>query len=328
MPRPVLRQSFNLTYRKIPVLVIGREVYCDTSLILEALEHVFSDGHPSLYPVTADGRNYRPVIRGFASYWTDRPFFRVATGLIPSSVWRTHFGTDRAELIGHKLDPNKLEAKVPRNLSNLDLHLSILEPQFQSGDTWLFNTKTPSLADIALFYQLDWACDIAAGRGIANLTGGGTRDTDTEGALPVFNPSRYPAMHRWFLDMRKFLAELSSMETRREIDSSDDEWLTQIKMYEAAADAPLVPTPVQAHKELDAKNGLLPGTKVSVAPDDTGRDDPTFGTLIALSPEEVVIKPQELESKALVDGPQQLMRLFVVVASFPTISEFLTRRAD
>ncbi|KAK5283474.1 hypothetical protein LTR16_005448 [Cryomyces antarcticus] len=120
-------------------------------------------------------------------------------------------------------------------------------------------------------------------------------------------------MHRWFLDMRKFLAELSSMETRREIDSSDDEWLTQIKMYEAAADAPLVPTPVQAHEELDAKNGLLPGTKVSVAPDDTGRDDPTFGTLIALSPEEVVIKPQELESKALVDVRLHFPRLGFVV---------------
>jgi hypothetical protein len=84
-------------------------------------------------------RTNRAIIRGFASYWTDvsarissrlnsisheqRPFFRVTTGLIPSSVWRTHFGIDRSGLIGHKLDPNKLEAKIPRNLSSLDLHL-------------------------------------------------------------------------------------------------------------------------------------------------------------------------------------------------------------
>jgi hypothetical protein len=47
----------------------------------------------------------------------------MTTGLIPASVWRTDFGTDRAGLIGHKLDPVKLEAKLPRNYSNLDMHL-------------------------------------------------------------------------------------------------------------------------------------------------------------------------------------------------------------
>lgn len=52
MPRPVLRDNFHLTYRKIPVLAIGREIYCDSSIILEALEHFFpeSEGYQSLYP--------------------------------------------------------------------------------------------------------------------------------------------------------------------------------------------------------------------------------------------------------------------------------------
>ena len=78
MPRPVLKDTFGLTYRKIPVLAIGKELYCDTSLIIEALEHFFpeSEGYQTLYPRAADGRNYRPMIRGFASYWIDRPFFR------------------------------------------------------------------------------------------------------------------------------------------------------------------------------------------------------------------------------------------------------------
>jgi len=122
-----------------PMLTISPQVYCDTSLIIEVLEHLFSDDHPSIYPLAADGRTNRAIIRGFASYWTDvsacissrpslisheqRPFFRVTTGLIPSSVWHTRFGTDRAGLIGHKLNPDKLEAKIPRNLSGLDLHL-------------------------------------------------------------------------------------------------------------------------------------------------------------------------------------------------------------
>lgn len=125
-------------------------MYCDTSIIIEALEYHFEDGHQSLYSKTADGRDYRPLIRGFASYWTDvcarprapkrlkevtddkqRALFRVTTGLIPPSVWRTTFGADRANLIGHKLDAEKLGAKVSRNKSNLDLQLvSILLAYF------------------------------------------------------------------------------------------------------------------------------------------------------------------------------------------------------
>lgn len=52
MPRPLLRENFHLTYRKIPVLAIGKEIYCDSSIILEALEHFFpeSEGYQSLYP--------------------------------------------------------------------------------------------------------------------------------------------------------------------------------------------------------------------------------------------------------------------------------------
>jgi hypothetical protein len=118
------------------------QMYCDTALIIEALEHYFADGYRSLYPKTADGRDYRPIIRGFASYWTDvcqpsrfnclwscaddnvqRPFFRATTGLIPQAVWNTSFGVDRANLIGHQLDAEKLGAKVPRNKSNLDMQL-------------------------------------------------------------------------------------------------------------------------------------------------------------------------------------------------------------
>ena len=72
MPRPVLRNTFNLTYRKISVLALGREVYYDTSIILEALEHSFpAPAHPSLYPQATDDRDYRALMRGFAPHWTN-----------------------------------------------------------------------------------------------------------------------------------------------------------------------------------------------------------------------------------------------------------------
>ena len=72
MPRPVLRNTFNLTYRKISVLALGREVYYDTSVILEAPEHSFlALAHPSLYPQATNDRDYRVLMRELAPHWTD-----------------------------------------------------------------------------------------------------------------------------------------------------------------------------------------------------------------------------------------------------------------
>ncbi|GAB1741570.1 hypothetical protein NU219Hw_g6796t1 [Hortaea werneckii] len=302
MPRPLLKDTFGLTYRKIPVLAIGKEVYCDTSIIIEALEHFFpeSEGYQTLYPTATDGRDYRPMIRGFASYWTDRPLFRVTTGLIPSSVWRTRFGEDRAELIGHKLDPEKLEKKVPENLSRLDMQLSILEPLFANEDTpWIFSASSPSLADISVFYQLSWGSDIAAGRLINNLTGGDTSDTETVGATSVFNAKRYPALFTWYTTFQRYIENLPSTETK---DPDFSEILEQIKQSPSLGKKSLLlPTPRSSHAELDAKTGLKEGTVVTVAPDDTGRADPTIGTLVIMSPEETVIKPQPLDKAAEVD---------------------------
>ncbi|EME46511.1 hypothetical protein DOTSEDRAFT_126826 [Dothistroma septosporum NZE10] len=314
MPRPALRDNFHLTYRKIPVLAFGRDVYCDTSLISEALEHFFppSEGYQSIYPRARDGSNYRSMMRGFASYWVDRPYFRATCGLMPASIWRSSFGDDRAGLIGHKLNPDKLERKLPENLSKLDMHLSILEPMLaESEGPWLFSTATPSLADIALYYQTLWGTDIAAGRYIENITMGQTPDETNEGAASVFNQERYPGVLSWFQRMQHYFDELQSVEDQV---TKLESVLEQMKQSPALGPKSLLlPTPRAAHAELDRKNGLHRDALVSVAPDDTGKDDPTIGTLVALSPEEVVIQPQALESPASVETRIHFPRLGFVV---------------
>lgn len=274
LPRPLLTKTFGLTYRKIPVLAIGRDLYCDSSLIAEALEHFFpeAEGYGTLYPRTTDGPSYRALVRGMSSYWTDRALFRVTTGLIPASVWRTRFGEDRAELIGHKIDPEKLERKVPENLSRLDMQLSILEPLFaEEGKTWMFSTPSPGLADLSVYYQLSWGSDIAAGRLINNLTGGGTDDMSTAGAESVFNAQRYPALFTWYRRLQRYLTNLSDCEDK------DPEWsgmLEQIKKSpQLGKRSLLLPTPRSSLAELDKKCGLTEGAVLSVTPDDTGRDE-------------------------------------------------------
>ena len=315
MPRPVLRDTFNLTYRKIPVLALGRELYCDTSIVVEALEHYFpeSAGYQSVYPTATDGRNYKPLMKGFASYWIDRPFFRATCGLMPTRVWRSAFGQDRAGLIGHKLDPDKLEKKISESMSRLDMHLSMLEPMLASNQPdkpWVFSTATPSLADVAAYTQLEWGTEVARGRLIHNLTAGDAEDFDAEGAAPIFNEHRYPGILAWFRTMKRYLDKLPSTEDR---DPTFSDVLERIKNSTMLDESLLLPTSQPSHKELDEQCGLIKGTLVSVAPDDTGKDDPTIGRLVALSPEEVVIEPIALDKPAEVKTRVHFPRLGFVI---------------
>ncbi|KAF2708710.1 hypothetical protein K504DRAFT_381221 [Pleomassaria siparia CBS 279.74] len=310
LPRPVLTSTFALPYRKIPVLAIGRQIYCDTSLIIEALEHYFpvSAGWGTVYPkfVRVDDEEwvYKGLARGFASFWVDRPLFRTTTGLVPSSVWYSPFGTDRSQLIGHTLSPSKLAAKVPANLSYLDLHLSLLEPTLKSG-TWVIPTPAPSLADLSLYYQLRWGTDIAQGKGVYNLTGGNVEEGGEDVVSQVWNEQRYPGTWKWFHAFEAHIASLPDLETT--VPESDTSWISALQKSEPLPDhLLLVPAAVEGNSKLDTQRGLVPGVAVSVAPDDTGRDDPTLGTLVKIGVEEVVIKTK---NKGEVDVRIHLPRL-------------------
>jgi glutathione S-transferase len=309
LPRPLITRTFGVTYRKIPILAIGREIYCDTSLIIEALEHFFptSAGYGTVYPKFPglDEWSYKGLVRGFASFWTDKPFFRTTTGLIPPTVWSTHFGTDRAQLIGHQLDPEKLGAKIPQNLANLDMHLAMLEPTFKTKGKWAIPTPTPSLADVSLYYQLRWGIDIGSGRGIYNLSGGGTKDEQKEDVTArIFNEQRYPGLWSWFHAFEAYMNSLPDLQS-----TNPDGWLDAVKRSEPLSDEKLlVPTAVDG--PTDVQRDLVRGASVSIAPDDTGRDNPTLGTLVKIGVEEVVIKSHE---KAEVDVRVHFPRLGFVV---------------
>jgi hypothetical protein len=223
--------------------------------------------------------------------WHQKPLFRTTTGLIPSTVWSSPFGIDRGQLIGHALSPAKLAAKIPNNLSTLDLHLSLLEPTLKSS-TWAIPTKTPSLADLSLYYQLRWGVDISQGKGIYNLTGGSVQEAGEDVVSTVFNEERYPGVWTWFHAFEAHIASLPDLETT--LSPSDPAWKTSLQNSTSLPDdLLLVPAAADQHPRLDVQRGLVPGVTVSIAPDDTGRDDPTVGVLVKIGVEEVVIKPSE-----------------------------------
>jgi uncharacterized protein YozE (UPF0346 family) len=184
----------------------------------------------------------------------------------------------------------------------------MLEPIFRS-DVWALPTKLPSLADVSLYYQLRWGIDIAAGRGIHNLTGGGTKDTGDDVAGQVFDQTRYPGLWRWFHAFETYIDTLPDMQST--LQESDTQWKQCLREAPLLGDEELlVSAAVEQHYSLDIQNGLIPGVSVSIAPDDTGRDNPTVGTLVKIGAEEVVITPKE---KAQLDVRVHFPRLGFVV---------------
>lgn len=161
---------------------------------------------------------------------------------------------------------------MPENLSRLDLQLSLFEPLFAETDgPWIFSTKTPSLADISIYYQLLWGEHISSGR-YSNHISEGEIQNDAPGEVmsEIFNAERYPAVMTWYRRMRAYFDELPSTEKQSDIEQVLDE------MKKSPALGPkslLLPTPRSAHAELSAKTGLKEGALVSVVPDDTGRDE-------------------------------------------------------
>ena len=81
MPRPDL-EALGINYRRIPLLSIGRSVYCDTRLILEKLETMFED-KPRL---SASDPYQRGVERLLESWTIDGGIFNRAGQVLPSTV--------------------------------------------------------------------------------------------------------------------------------------------------------------------------------------------------------------------------------------------------
>ena len=153
--------------------------------------------------------------------------------------------------------------------------------------------------------------DIGAGRGVGDLSGGGARDMDGDEDVVglVFNGERYPGLMRWFERFEEYVKGLA--DTQVTVKESDMQWKEALRRTPLLKDEELlVPTAVAPHEVLDARRGMVPGVGGSGVPDDTGRGNPTKGTLIKIGSEEVVIKPDE---KAELDVRIHFPRLGFIV---------------
>jgi glutathione S-transferase len=147
MPKPELT-ALTGGYRRIPVMQIGADVYCDSQIILRELERRFPE--PSLF-VGGD----RALGWGLG-LWTDRTFFQAAVAVIFGSAGDAvdeAFKKDREALSGRPFDTEAMKAAVPPMKEQLRAHLDWLETQLGDGRTFLMG-DAPGLADVNAYYNL------------------------------------------------------------------------------------------------------------------------------------------------------------------------------
>ncbi|EXJ70022.1 uncharacterized protein A1O5_07095 [Cladophialophora psammophila CBS 110553] len=155
LPRPVL-EKLGIRYRRIPILAIGRDIYCDTRIIIDKLEELF--------PESMIGGKGGPFERGlghlFENWLIDGgPFWRTA-GLIPPTAEVMHdkeWLQDRANMSGRNFDIETLKQGRAECLSHARMYFNMMENELLAdGREYLLDTPEPTLADVHGIWTFDW----------------------------------------------------------------------------------------------------------------------------------------------------------------------------
>jgi glutathione S-transferase len=147
MPKPDLI-ALTGAYRKIPVMQIGADVYCDSQCIIRELERRHPE--PSVF-----GKSDPATHMAFA-FWSDRVLFQVTVGVIFGQIGDAvpkEFIDDRSKLMGQTFNVAQMKAAVPMLRDSLRAQLDWLDVQLADGRTYLLGS-TPGLADFTTYHPV------------------------------------------------------------------------------------------------------------------------------------------------------------------------------
>jgi glutathione S-transferase len=148
MPKPDL---IPLTggYRKIPVMQIGADIYCDTQIILRTLEARHPE--PSIFPV----KNGLAYAIGF---WSDRPFFMPTVAVVFAEVGDMvpeAFKQDRAKMSGSTFSVEAMKAAAPFARDQWRGHADFVAETLEDGRAFMGGPK-PGAADLHAYMNFWW----------------------------------------------------------------------------------------------------------------------------------------------------------------------------
>lgn len=250
MPKPELT-TLTGGYRKIPVMQIGADIYCDTQLIIRELERRFPS--PSIYVGADKGLGWGLGV------WTDRSIFQAAVAIIfggmtdgDNELANEAFRKDREALTGRPFDAKAMQQAAPLMADQLRAQLDWAEHQLNGGDAFLLGDR-PGLADANLYYNIAFM-----------------RWLNPKG-LTFFD--HMPKLAAWEKRVRDI-----GHGTRHEMSRAE-----ALNIAQAATSTEIV------RVDPAEPNGLKPGQRVTIMADDYGRD-PITGELVSSSAQHIAIK--------------------------------------
>ena len=260
-PRPLL-SPLTGGYRRVPVMQIGADIYCDTNLILPTLERLFP-GTASLYPANAEGST-RGLAEGLGFAWERQMW-------IPTIGVLVHY-------IGEHISPEFIQDRKEGYLG-IDISQAAMAPQLKQHVQFLRA-------------QYAWLCSVLKER--AYLFGDALSAADLAcwQTTWLLRKNCPPAVDR--------LLGLAALVDWYDRISAVGHGLSEVMTSEEAFEEARAATPVPVthlHAETDSDQ-LKPGCWVTVTPDDNARV-PVAGELVAADGDEVVVRLRDPQAGEL-----------------------------
>lgn len=255
MPKPDL-MPLTGGYRRTPVMQIGADIFCDTSIMLSELEKRFQipalnlPGHEGLAQMVAG--------------WTDGKWFQTSVAVIFGTIGEhmpQEFIDDRTKMSGRAFDVEAMKAAAPFMQDQWRSQLMWIEDRLAGGRSagtgdWLVGTK-PGMVDVHA-YMNPWF---------------------VEKNIPDFLETCFedaPLTKDWYRRLKEFKGQAPE-----EISGTD-----AIEIANHAA-----PRLKPASTAGDLRD-FQPGDRVAIAPDDYAKDW-VEGDLVIANSERVIIARQD-----------------------------------
>ncbi|KAG6814207.1 hypothetical protein H0H92_000884 [Tricholoma furcatifolium] len=251
LPRPEITDLLGVTYRRIPLLAIGNDVYCDTSLIASVLEKRFPASESTGYGTIFPRLKHTPsadtgAIKMFSKQF-EMSVFPSAANLLHWEKLPKSFVEDRSLLFSAPIDVQAVVGLQGKSLTALSSQMSLLEEQLNDGREWLFDSELPSLADITVHFVLNWV-----------------RRVGIRPAKELFDVSKIPKTLSWLTRVSNHLQH-----------ERDNQVVAQVITGDRAAELIVSSTHEQEHVvgfdvQQAGRLGFKMNDRVEVTPDDSG----------------------------------------------------------
>ncbi|MDB5419112.1 MAG: glutathione S-transferase [Phenylobacterium sp.] len=144
MPKPEL-VPLTGGYRRIPVMQVGADIYCDTQVILAEIEARAPE------PRLVRGADWAVNI------WADRMFFQATVAVVFGAIGDhvpKDFIADREKLSGRPFDMAAMKAAAIPMKAQWRAHAGWIEDGLAGGD--FLGGSTPSIADVSAYMNVWW----------------------------------------------------------------------------------------------------------------------------------------------------------------------------